>query len=286
MLLIITLILLYIPLAAGVVLTFRVLRFPDLTIDASFTLGAATVAVFALHGWPRLGLLVAPAAGAMAGAATASLYVFGRFNKLVAGVVVLTGLYTLTLRLMGAANIQLINSPTILTLAEQRLGPIGPFSAVAAIAVAVIVCLSIASRTVGGLALRATGDNSAFVRQLGKSERGYLITGLAIGNALVALSGAEVAMFQGFADVNMGVGTLVTGLTVVFLGASLIRSDAPLPTLLSGLVGVSLYMSAVQAGLRVGVNPIDLKLATATLLCLIILSMRHNKDVVVLLDSD
>ncbi|MBV9188668.1 MAG: ABC transporter permease [Acidobacteria bacterium] len=283
---IITLILLYVPLAAGVVLTFRVLRFPDLTIDGSFTLGAATVAVFALHGSPLLGILIAPAAGAMAGAATASLYAFGRLNKLVAGIVVLTALYTLTLRLMGAANIQLITTPTVLTFTEERLGSSGPLSAVAVAAAGVVGVLGIASRTVGGLALRATGDNSAFVRQLGKSERGYLITGLAVGNALVALTGAEVAMFQGFADVNMGVGTLVTGLTVVFLGASLVRSEAPTPTLLSGLVGVSLYMISVQVALRVGVNPIDLKLATAALLCLIILLMRHNKDVVVLLDTE
>jgi putative ABC transport system permease protein len=256
--------------AIGVYLTFRVLGFPDLTVDGSFTLGAAVAAVLITDGVnPFLATLAALGAGLLAGLATSLLNTKLRIPALLASILVMVALYSINLRIMGGANVSLLRETTIFSLTAQLLGLDTrlAYQLVVAGVLAVIVffILNWFLRTEIGLALRATGDNEQMVRGLGVNTDMTTILGVSISNGLVALGGAVVAQGQGFADVGMGIGMIVMGLASVIIGEALFRPKGVARLLLAALGGTFVYRLVISIALRLGMAPGDLKLITAIL---------------------
>jgi len=256
--------------AIGVYLTFRVLSFPDLTVDGSFTLGAAVAAVLIVKGTnPFLATLAALGTGLCAGLATSLLNTKLRIPALLAGILVMVALYSVNLRIMGGANVSLLRAVTIFSQASAFLGVtsrIGCSLIVAGVlAVIVFFILNRFLRTEIGLALRATGDNEQMVRGLGVDTDMTTILGVSIANGLVALGGAVVAQGQGFADVGMGIGMIVMGLAAVIIGEALFRPKGVARLLLAVLGGTFIYRLLIGIALRLGMAPGDLKLITAVL---------------------
>lgn len=256
--------------AIGVYLTFRVLGFPDLTVDGSFTLGAAVAAVLIANGVnPFLATLAALGAGLCAGLATSLLNTKLRIPALLAGILVMVALYSINLRVMGGANVSLLRQVTIFALTSQFLGletRIAYSLLVAGVlAVVVFIILNWFLRTEIGLALRATGDNEQMVRGAGVDTDKTTVLGVSISNGLVALGGAVVAQGQGFADVGMGIGMIVMGLASVIIGETLFRPKGVARLLLAVLGGTFVYRLVISVALRLGMAPGDLKLITAVL---------------------
>ncbi|HEU67664.1 MAG TPA: ABC transporter permease [Candidatus Acetothermia bacterium] len=257
--------------ALGVYISFRILSFPDLSVDGTFPLGAAVGATLIVAGWnPYAALGVAFAAGAVGGAFTGVLATKFRIQGLLAGVLTMIMLYSLNLRIMGRPNLPLLGRPSVFRLAAQWGGiPMAwaNFAVAASLALGAILLLHLLFRTEIGLALRATGDNPGMVRAYGTSPEGMVILGLALANGLVALSGALAAQHGGFADVGLGVGTIVAGLASVIVGEILLRPRSILWALGAVLAGSCLYRGAILVALRygsaVGFTASDLRLLTA-----------------------
>ncbi len=256
--------------AIGVYLTFRVLGFPDLTVDGSFALGAAIAAVLITNGVnPFLATLAALGVGLCAGLATSLLNTKLRIPALLAGILVMVALYSINLRIMGGANVSLLRQVTIFSLTSQFLGLETRITyqlvVAGVLAVMVFFVLNWFLRTEIGLALRATGDNEQMVRGFGVDTDKTTILGVAISNGLVALGGAAVAQGQGFADVGMGIGMIVMGLAAVIIGEALFRPKGVARLLLAVLGGTFIYRLVISVALRLGMAPGDLKLITAVL---------------------
>jgi len=256
--------------AIGVYLTFRVLGFPDLTVDGSFTLGAAVAAVLIVKDVnPFLATLAALGVGLGAGLATSLLNTKLRIPALLAGILMMVALYSINLRAMGGANVSLLRELTIFGQASGILGlETGiELSIVAAGVLAIIIffLLNWFLRTEIGLALRATGDNERMVRSLGADTDMTTILGVSISNGLVALAGAVVAQGQGFSDVGMGIGMIVLGLASVIIGEALFHPKGVARLLLAVLGGTFVYRLIITIALRLGMAPGDLKLITAVL---------------------
>ncbi|MDI7246702.1 MAG: ABC transporter permease [Bacillota bacterium] len=260
--------LVYAVMALGVYLTFRVLNFPDLTVDGSFPLGAAVAAKLICSGVdPVLATAVAPVLGFVAGATTGVLNTKLKISGLLAGILTMTALYSVNLRVMGRANIPLLRSPTILTTL-RGLGIPGSIAALLlflSCAVAIKLVLDAFLRTEFGLALRATGDNEVMIRSLGVNTDSMKIVGLGLSNALVALSGAMVAQYQGFADIGMGIGMVVAGLASVIIGGAIFAPTSIGLATFGAVAGSVVYRFAVFFALRLGFAPTDLKIVTAAL---------------------
>ena len=257
--------------AIGVYLTLRVLAFPDLTVDGSYTLGGATTAVLIVHGvHPVPATLAAIGAGLCAGSITGFLNTKLRLPALLAGILMMVGLYSINLRIMGGANLSLLRQVTTFHKVAALLG-----LSSGSIVVSIIVALAIAAvvffilnwflRTEIGLALRATGDNEQMVRGLGVDTDKNILMGCAISNGLVGLAGAVVAQGQGFADVGMGIGMIVMGLASVIIGEALFRPRGVARLLLAAIGGAFCYRLFITLALRLGMAPGDLKLITAVL---------------------
>jgi len=257
--------------AVGVYLTLRVLAFPDLTVDGSYTLGGATTAVLIVNGvTPFLATLAAIGAGLCAGLTTGLLNTKLRLPALLAGILMMVGLYSINLRIMGGANVSLLRQVTLFDKVAEfwgvRSGSIEISITVAlVIAVVVFLILNWFLRTELGLALRASGDNEQMVRSLGVDTNKNILLGCSISNGLVALSGAVVAQGQGFADVGMGIGMIVMGLAAVIIGEVLIHPRGVARILLAAIGGAFCYRLFITVALRLGMAPGDLKLITAVL---------------------
>ena len=257
--------------AVGVYLTLRVLAFPDLTVDGSYTLGGAVAAMLTVKGFnPLLALLGALLVGFLAGLITGALNTKLRIPALLAGILMMVGLYSVNLRIMSGANVSLLREVTIFDLAGKAFG-----ISTGRIELSIIVGLIIAGiaflflnwflRTEIGLALRATGDNEEMVRGFGSNTDVNLLLGVSISNGLVAVAGAVVSQAQGFADVGMGIGMVVMGLASVIIGETLFHSKGVAGLLLSVLAGSFIYRLIISLALRIGIAPGDLKLITAIL---------------------
>jgi len=270
-------------LALGVFVSFRVFRFPDITTDGSLTLGASIAAALLVEGVAApLATAAGAAGGLLAGAVTGVLHARFRIHGLLAGILVMTALYSINLRIMGKSNLPLLEAKTLATHAEQ-LGPwiagaarleILGFSVgtaevsvlAAAFAASALIALLLYGflRTQLGTAMRATGDNEQMVRALGVDVGDMRIAGLALANGLVALAGALLAQYQGFADVQMGIGMVVLGLASVIIGEALVGTTRELGLVITGaLMGSVLFRLLVAIALRAGLDPNDLKLVTA-----------------------
>ncbi|MFY8220281.1 MAG: ABC transporter permease [Pirellulales bacterium] len=264
--------------ALGVFVSYRLFSFPDITTDGSFTLGAVVAAVLLTTGVdPVLATLGGMAAGALAGCTTALLHAYLGIERLLAGILVTTALASVNLVVLGRSNVPLSGVSTLLSRAESLLGPplerAGISAAVAgeaarlvvvlAIVALAIACLWIFFRTQLGTAMRAGGDTATMARALGRDTGGMTVAGLAIANALTALSGGLVAQYQGFADVQMGIGMVVWGMASVFLGAALVGPVRLGGALVATAAGSVTFRLLVAAALRAGLDPDWLKAATA-----------------------
>lgn len=270
-------------LAFGILLSFRVVGFQDLTVDGSLTLGGAVTASLVVSGWnPVAATLLGAIAGGMAGAVTAILNTHFEINRLLSGILVMTALYSINLRILGKSNVPLLSESTVRDYSdwlalklfgEQRFVTLSlwetstrDFAAMLMALVGAIVVgglLTLFFRTNSGLAMQAVGDNSRMTSALGVNVKRMTILALVIGNALIATAGSLLAQYQGFADVQMGIGMLVWGVASVILGESLVGTKK-IGFLIGGAVmGSVLFRLLIAIALRWGLNPNDLKLITA-----------------------
>ena len=260
--------------AMGVYLTFRILDFPDLTVDGSFTLGAAVTATLIVTGFnPYLSTLLGTLAAASAGLVTAWLNL--RFNilHLLASILTMTALYTINLRVMGKPNVALIMEPTVLTPFESLGIPAMYMKVIFVGFCAIIAGLLVAwfLYTQYGLAMRAVGSNKRMAQANGIVVNEKVYVGLALSNGLVGLAGALFAQTNGFADSTMGIGTIVVGLAAVIIGESLFGTRSLLIIVMSCILGSILYRLAVSMALNadfLGFQASDLNLLTAVLVTL------------------
>ncbi len=275
----------YAIMALGVFISFRTLNMPDLTVDSSFTLGAAFSAVLCVSGHPVLGLVIAFIAGCAAGSITALLTTKLKIQPILSGILMMLALYSLNLKVMGnKSNIPLsriMNIPTIFSPFFDT--PVEYY-------IALIICLAVLAaliallyyflKTKFGLVLRATGDNEKMVRASGVDTDFTTIVGLALSNGLVALSGAMIAQYQGFTDVGMGIGMVVIGLASVIIGEVIFGTSSLLRRLIAVVLGAVLYRFIIAGALELGMPPTDLKLVSAIIVA-IALSMGTIRDRVI-----
>jgi putative ABC transport system permease protein len=267
--------LLYACMGLGVWVSFRVLAFPDLTVDGSFPLGAATGAVLIVQGQhPLVATAASIGAGVAAGLFTALLNTKLGINDLLSGILTLTGLYSVNLAIMHGSNVALLNQITLFQATARLLGTADRYLvAVLVPAVAVLIVgalLTAFMHTQLGLALRATGDNEQMIRGLGVNTNRTKWIGLALANGLVALAGSLVAQSQGFADVGMGVGSIVIGLAAIILGEQLVRARGVGWSVSAVVLGTVVYRVIISAALRAGLGPTNLKLVTAALVIVVL----------------
>ncbi len=285
----------------GVYITFRILNFPDLTIDGSFPMGAAISAAMIVAGYNAFVTLpVAFLGGALAGITTALIATRLKIHSLLASILTTTALISINLRIMGRSNIPLLNVDTIFTPLSGKFRELmelwggEPFLrlsnnlfTIISVGLLVIMVKAIfdwVMRTELGLAMRATGDNPQMIRALGTNTNQMVVLGLAISNGLIGLSGAIFAQYQGFADVNMGVGLIIAGLAAVIVGETLFRPKNIAGATMAVILGMIIYRMAIAAALNINfalpngdtfrVDATDVKLATA-LLVLVALWAKH-----------
>jgi putative ABC transport system permease protein len=270
-------------LALGVFISFRIFAFPDITVDGSVTLGASVAATLLVHRVsPPLASLAGFLAGMAAGACTGTLHTRFKINALLAGILVMTALYSVNLHIMGRSNLPLLSVNTLASQSERMgmklTGGVTAFHVAgwevsmrdAAVLAAIVFTVSLTGivlylflRTNLGMAMRATGDNVLMVRALGVHDANMIVFGIAISNGLVALAGALLAQYQGFADVSMGIGMVVWGLASVIIGEALVGTNQLGLTLTGAVMGSILFRLLVAVALRWGLSPNDLKLITA-----------------------
>jgi putative tryptophan/tyrosine transport system permease protein len=270
-------------LALGVLISFRIFDFPDITPEGSITFGASIAAVLLTKEFdPWVATAAGFAGGFLAGITTGILHTRFKINGLLAGILVMTALYSLNLRVMGKSNVPLLNEKTLATYSEK----VGEFLFPAAtsffvlgweislrdgfvfffallIAASMGTLLFIFMRTNLGTAMRATGDNPQMMRALGVDVNHMIVLGLGVSNGLIGLAGALLCQYQGFADVQMGIGMVVLGLASVIIGEALVGSRSLGLTIIGAVMGSVLFRLLVAIALRWGLNPNDLKLITA-----------------------
>ena len=263
--------LLYAFIALAILLPFRLLNFPDLTAEGAFPLGGAVGAAFIVAGAnPFLATALAAAAGAVAGATTAFIHLRFRINTLLAGILVMTALYSVNLRILGRANVTLFDQPSVFSLINPAIltSDIAKTVVFGVLVLIVVAWLWWFLQTEMGARLRAVGANAALAPALGISVAAWTVCGLAIANALAALSGALLVQQQGFADIGMGFGVLISGLAAVVIGETILGRSSIARILAGPIVGAIVYYQVVSLGLALGLHPSDLKLATAVFVLL------------------
>ncbi len=270
-------------LALGVFISFRIFNFADITADGSVTLGAAVAAVLLVGGTsPLLATMAGFVAGMMAGATTGILHTRFGINGLLSGILVMTALYSVNLHVMGKSNLPLLATTTLASQAETAAGAVlgdvagiavfgwevAPRDAAVLFGALVTICVAASLlyaflRTDLGTAMRATGNNPQMIRALGVDVGNMIVLGLALSNGLIALAGALLAQYQGFADVQMGIGMVVWGLASVIIGEALVGSTSLGLVITGAVMGSVLFRLLIAIALRAGLNPNDLKLVTA-----------------------
>jgi len=259
---------LYAFMALGTFITFRYFNIADITIDGSFTLGAATGAILIVDGWnPFLVLPVSFLAGACAGFVTGFIHTRFKIEGLLAGILVMTGLYSVNLHVMGKSNIPLMNNPTIETVfATVNPGlPQELWTGVILLLVMAAVWLLLTAflKSDLGLTMMATGNNPVMISAQGVSTARMKILGITLSNGLVGLSGILVAQYQGFADIGMGIGSIIYSLAAVIIGQALFKAKRVLLSVLGVICGAVIFRLAVAVALKIGFDPNDLKILTA-----------------------
>lgn len=262
-------------LALGIFISMKIFNIPDITTDGTFTLGGVITALSLVGGLPpSLTLPLAMLAGACAGAITGLIHTKLKINPLLAGILVMTALYSINLTLMGRSNIPLINLPTIYTawMFFQDLNQ-NTFLILSALVAALILLTGYLLKTDFGLAMRATGNSETMIRALGMNTDRMKIIGLSIANGLTAGSGYLITQFQGFADINMGIGVVIVGLGSVIIGETLIlafKIKSILINLFMVVTGALIFQLVLAFTLSIGIDANLLKLLTAVFVLLIV----------------
>lgn len=274
-------------LALGVYLSMKIFNIPDITTDGSYTLGGVITAIMLTHHQPLLTTIPAVfIAGGIAGALTGLIHTKLKINPLLAGILVMTALYSVNLTILGRSNVPLIGTSSILSslivLTDPNQNSLLILLVIVALLIAVIGYLL---KTDFGIAMRATGDSEQMIRAMGVNTDRMKITGLALANALTALSGFLMTQFQGFADINMGIGIVITGLGSVIIAETLInwlKITSVLWSLILVAGGAVVFQLVLAITLNVGVDANLLKLVTAVFVLLIVslprLSFRRQHD--------
>ena len=292
----------YAIMALGVYLTFRVLDFPDLTVDGSFVTGGATAAMMIVLGYnPIIATLAAIAAGFIAGCMTGLLHTKGKINPLLSGILMMIALYSINLRIMGmtreggtgVSNVPLLNTDTIFSMFQGFWSGLGiddainnmlremglemlpaTYGTVLVVLIITIIIKLMADwflKTEVGLAIRATGDNKRMIRSFSANTDRLIILGLGLSNAMVALAGALIAQYSKFSDIQMGVGMIVIGLASVIIGEAIFGTKTIMRTTFAVVTGAIIYRIIYALALRVDfLDTGDMKLITA---CIVILAL-------------
>lgn len=257
--------------ALGVLISFRILRFPDLTVDGSFPLGGAVAAILISNGFdPFISTAIATLAGACAGLVTGWLNVSLKIMDLLASILMMIALYSINLRIMGKPNVPLIMEPTVFSILQPDGLSDYIFRPLLLVLVVLIAKFGLDwfFNTQKGLAMRATGSNARMARAQGVATGSMILLGMAISNALVALAGALFAQSQGGADISMGIGTIVIGLAAVIVGESILPSRRLVYATLAVIIGAIVYRFFIALALNadfIGLKAQDLNLVTALL---------------------
>ena len=273
-------------LALGIYITYKILDFPDLTVDGSFPLGAAITAALLTRGMnPYITLVLSFLAGAVAGICTGLIHVKCKVRDLLSGIIMMTALWTINLYIAGTANVPLFSQKTIFNndLMEKIIPDVlAPYATLIIVLVLALICkvlLDLYLNTKSGFLLRAVGDNDVLVVSLAKDKGNIKILGLAISNGLVALSGCIFAQEERVFEISMGTGAMVIGLASVIIGTSIFRKMTLLHTTTAVLIGSVIYKACVAVALR-NFDPQAMKLVTAVLfLVVLIISMDRKKKV-------
>ncbi|WP_078380344.1 ABC transporter permease [Sutcliffiella halmapala] len=287
----------YAIMALGVYLSFRVLDFPDLTVDGSFVTGAAVAATMIVNGAnPITATIVAMVVGFLAGCITGALHTFGKINALLSGILMMIALYSINLRIMGRSNVPMMNTDTFFTnlrawwngtgidpfinniFASIGLGNFVPRTwgiifVMILVTLLIKLLLDLFLKTEIGLAIRATGDNKRMIRSFSANTNGLVILGLGVSNAMVAFSGALIAQHGGFADVGMGIGMIIIGLASVIIGEALFGTKTIARTTLAVIGGAIIYRIVVTLALRVEfLDTGDMKVITASIVIIALIT--------------
>ena len=277
----------YAVMALGIYITYKILDFPDLTVDGSFPMGAAIAAIMITKGIPAIITLPAAfLAGGLAGLITGLIHVKLHVRDLLSGIIVMTALYSVNLWIMGKANIPLYNNETIFDngiVNSIFVGPLADFATSIILLVIVLVVKLLLDwylRTKSGFMLRAVGSNARLVTSMGINKGKIKIIGLVIANGLCTLGGCLYAQEQRYADVSMGTGTMVIGLASVIIGTTLFRKVNFMSVTTSVVIGSVLYKACVAVAVHFLRNANDLKLITSVLfLIILVVSMDKKRKV-------
>ena len=273
-------------LALGIYITYKILDFPDLTVDGSFPLGAAITAALLTRGMnPYITLILSFLAGAVAGICTGLIHVKCKVRDLLSGIIMMTALWTINLYIAGTANVPLFSQKTIFKndgLDKFASGGIAPYTTLIIIFILVLISkilLDLYLKTKSGYLLRAVGDNATLVTSLAKEQGNVKIVGLAIANGLVSLAGSVFCQEERVFEISMGTGAIVIGLASVIIGTSIFKKITVMKATTAVLIGSVIYKACVAIALR-SFEPQAMKLITAVLfLIILIISMERRKKV-------
>lgn len=241
----------------GVYISYKILDFPDLSADGSFTLGAAVTVVMLKKGAsPIIAILYALLAGLIAGLLTGVLNVKLKISNLLSGILVMGILYSLNLRIMGKANVPIFGK-------ENIFNNINPLIIALVFVIVVKVFIDLFLKTGLGYTLKGVGDNPQMIKSLGIEIGRIKILGLMLSNGLIALSGSMMAQYQGFSDVSMGIGTLVLGIASIIIGTSIIKKKSFIKESTTVIIGTIIYQITIYFAMNIGLTPVDLKLITS-----------------------
>ncbi|NLJ98859.1 MAG: ABC transporter permease [Tissierellia bacterium] len=256
----------------GIYITYKILKFADLSADGSFTLGASVSAILITRGVsPIVSLGISMLAGALAGLATGILNVKLKIQDILSSILVMVGLYSINLRIMeGKANLPLFNHKSLFT--DKN-----PLFVLSIITLICAMFFTLFFKTKLGYLLKGIGDNENMITSLGINIGSIKIFALSLSNSFIALSGGIMAQYQGFSDINMGTGTMIMGLASIIIGYSIFKRIGFLNSSIICIVGTLLYRTSIALSLRAGFNPSDLKLISS-ILVVIVLSIGNSKE--------
>lgn len=280
--------LIYALVSFGAYITFKILDFPDMTVDGTFPFGMCITAVLILNKVdPFLTIPISFFAGCIAGAITGIIHVKFKVRDLLSGIIVMTSLYSINLRLAGKANLPIFQRPSIFKMINvfEKKSMLGAFNVVIVLLIIVIilkVLLDLYLETKNGYLLRSVGDNETLVTTLGKNKENVKILGLAIANGFAALAGSIYAQHRGFFEISAGNGTLVIAVANVIIGMQILSVFPKLKATTSVVLGSIVYRACIGFALFLGMPSSDLKIITAMLLLIVILlnTKKHKKMVV------
>lgn len=267
----------------GLVFSYRMVGFADLTIESSFTTGAAVYAVLitntAISPFPALA--IAGLSGSLAGVCTSLLHVKGHISRLLSGIIMMTILYSVNLQIMGKGNLQLVNTITVFDAVPPGVRPV----CMVLLALLIYAGSFLLLKTHFGYLLRTCGENLSVVEKLGYRAGGFIILGLVISNALTSFSGAIAAQYYGYSDVGMGTGLIVAVFAALILGESICAPKSIFKLLVAAFIGSILYRLAFEIGLRMNIHPWNLRIAVGLLLAIAlvlkqVVNRKHSKILV------